>query len=581
MLKIQSLFLSLLLVGSVAFTSCSDDDDNGGPNWAQATDLVVNKEAVALAGTAPAKLVVKSPSIPEASSDAAWLTVGDVAHKDGSKSLYEIELTAEPNPAYEARTATVTVKCGNKSKSVTVTQYQCEAVNILSVTPGNELDANGGTLKITFEATAEVNVVYPEWLTRMEPRSIDEGSVEFSYNANVSSEARGGDIVISLVKDASVSAVVAVTQEKAESSTNMSSNAMQLAAKLYAGVNIGNTLEVPGGETGWGNPVVNENYIRGLKQLGFNAVRVPCAWDSHVSDAASNTIDPKWLSRVDEVIGWIVANDMYAVLNIHWDGGWLEESCVNGYDEAVDKKQRDYWTQIATKLNHYDEHLLFAGMNEPGQQNQSQAGKEKSVKAIMAYQQTFVDAVRGTGGNNASRVLIHQAPFTNIDESTKGLYALPEDKVADRSMVEVHFYDPSDYTIMDKDGAWSPTIKLYWGSKFHVDGSDRNCTWGEESHVDSQFKKVQNYYVNKGIPVIVGEYSVSHDRSGVPGIDIARWKDSRAYWTGFGTASAKNHGCVPFYWETGGDIVRINGNAKNSYVIDALMKGAAAGNYPF
>ena len=581
MLKIQSLFLSLLLVGSVAFTSCSDDDDNGGPNWAQATDLVVNKEAVALAGTAPPRLVVKSPSIPEASSDAAWLTVGDVAHKDGSKSLYEIELTAEPNPAYEARTATVTVKCGNKSKSVTVTQYQCEAVNILSVTPGNELDANGGTLKITFEATAEVNVVYPEWLTRMEPRSIDEGSVEFSYNANVSSEARGGDIVISLVKDASVSAVVAVTQEKAESSTNMSSNAMQLAAKLYAGVNIGNTLEVPGGETGWGNPVVNENYIRGLKQLGFNAVRVPCAWDSHVSDAASNTIDPKWLSRVDEVIGWIVANDMYAVLNIHWDGGWLEESCVNGYDEAVDKKQRDYWTQIATKLNHYDEHLLFAGMNEPGQQNQSQAGKEKSVKAIMAYQQTFVDAVRGTGGNNASRVLIHQAPFTNIDESTKGLYALPEDKVADRSMVEVHFYDPSDYTIMDKDGAWSPTIKLYWGSKFHVDGSDRNCTWGEESHVDSQFKKVQNYYVNKGIPVIVGEYSVSHDRSGVPGIDIARWKDSRAYWTEYVTASAKNHGCVPFYWETGGDIVRINGNAKNSYVIDALMKGAAAGNYPF
>lgn len=573
--------MSLLFVGSVSFTSCSDDDDNGGPNWAQATDLVVNKDAVALAGTAPATLIVKSPSAPEVSSDANWLTVGDVAHRAGSKSLYEIELIAEPNPAYEARTATVTVKCGNQSKTVSVTQYQSETVNILTVNPGNELDANGGILKIAFEATAEVNIDYPEWMTRMEPRSIDEGSVEFSYSANMGSEARGGDIVISLVKDASVSAVVAVTQDKAELSTDMSSNAMQLAAKLYAGVNIGNTLEVPGGETGWGNPVVNQNYIHGLKQLGFNAVRVPCSWDSHVSDAASNTIDPNWLSRVDEVVGWIVGEGMYAIVNIHWDGGWLEESCANGYDEAVDKKQWDYWTQIAAKLNHYDEHLLFAGMNEPGQQNQSQAAMEKSVKAIMAYQKTFVDAVRATGGNNATRVLIHQAPFTNIDESTKGLYALPEDAVADRSMVEVHFYDPSDYTIMEYDGQWGSKVKLYWGSKFHVDGSDRNCTWGEESHVDAQFKKVQDYYVSKGIPVILGEYAVEANRSSIPGIDLDRFKDSRAYWTEYVTMSAKNHGCVPFYWEIGIDITRTSGSARNQYVIDALMKGAAAGSYPF
>lgn len=356
--------------------------------------------------------------------------------------------------------------------------------------------------------------------------------------------------------------------------------AAEVARQMFAGINIGNTLECPDGEGTWGTGKVTIEYIRGLKAAGFNAVRIPCAWNSHLSSADKNTIDPAWLDRVEEVVGWIIGEDMYAIVNIHWDGGWLEESCVNGYDADVDKKQSTFWTQIANKLGHYDEHLLFAGMNEPGQQNQTQAGQEQSVNAIMAYQQTFVNAVRGTGGNNASRVLIHQTPFTNIDEGIRGLYKLPEDPAADRSMVEVHFYDPSDFTIMDKDGDWSPTVKLYWGKDNFVEGSDRNCTWGDESHVDAQFAKVQNYYVSKGVPAIIGEYGVTAVRN-IAGMDVDKWKASRAYWTEYVTKSAKDHGCVPFLWETGGDINRANGSQTNAYLFNALMNGAANGIYPF
>lgn len=363
--------------------------------------------------------------------------------------------------------------------------------------------------------------------------------------------------------------------------------AAQIAKDMFAGVNIGNTLEAPDGEGAWTRSVTVD-YIRGLKAAGFNAVRVPCAWDSHIdgkttAEKAKNIIKADWLERVDEVVGWIIGEGMYAIVNIHWDGGWLEETCVNGYDEAVDRKQSTFWTQIANKLNHYDEHLLFAGMNEPGQQNMSLAGQQESVKAIMAYQQTFVNAVRGTGGNNASRVLIHQTPYTNIDEGVKGMYALPEDPAADRAMVEVHFYDPSDFTIMDKDNAWNGPnnpIKLYWGAANHVAGSDRNCTWGEESHVDAQFVKIQNYYVSKGIPAIVGEYGVEANRN-IDGMDVDKHQASRAYWTEYVTKSAKNHGCVPFLWETGGDIDRTSGSLTNAYLFNALMNGAAAGSYPF
>ena len=157
---------------------------------------------------------------------------------------------------------------------------------------------------------------------------------------------------------------------------------------------------------------------------------------------------------------------------------------------------------------------------------------------------------------------------------------MPTDIVADRALVEVHFYDPSDFTIMEKDGDWSPTVKLYWGKDNFVEGSDRNCTWGDESHVDAQFAKIQNYYVSKGIPAIIGEYGVEANRN-INGMDVDKHLASRAYWTEYVTMSAKKHGCVPFLWETGNDINRTDGILTNAYLFNALMNGAANGIYPF
>lgn len=581
-MKIKTLFLTLALCAGISFTACSSDDDD--KSWSEATKLEVSKTAISLAGSASQTLVVKASQTPAVTADVDWLHIGQPIPRQGSKNLYDIEVEADVNPGYEPRTGNITVTCGAEKSVVAVTQFASETVLIAGVTPSAQLNPNGGSIVVNYSSTGDVVVEAPTWLTQVQSKALTENSVEFSYNANLTAAARTGEIVITLVKDNSITASVSVSQDKAEQSSDMSSTAKELAAKMFAGVNIGNTMEPPTGEGSWGAAKVNPQYIAGLKALGFNAVRVPCAWDSHVSDPATNTIDPAWLDRVDEVVSYIVNEGMYAIVNIHWDGGWLEESCVNGYDEAVDKKQRDYWTQIASKLNHYDEHLLFAGMNEPDQQDQGNAGKEQSVKAIMAYQQTFVDAVRATGGNNAKRCLIHQTPFTNIDKGVEGLYSLPTDQVADRSLVEVHFYDPSDFTLMSKDGEWGAgsTVKLYWGAANHVSGSDRNCTWGEESYVDAQFKKMQDAYVSKGVPVIVGEYSSAiRSASAFSSFDEAAWKASRAAWNEYITKSAKTHGCVPFYWETGGDINRSNGTAFNSYAIDAIMAGAQAGNYPF
>lgn len=351
--------------------------------------------------------------------------------------------------------------------------------------------------------------------------------------------------------------------------------AVTIASRIHAGINIGNTMEVPGGETGWGNPAVSKTYIDGLKAMGFNAVRIPCAWDSHIIDTSTHRIDPAWLDRVSQVVGYCLDNDMYAIVNIHWDGGWLEESVTQGYSSEVDDKQRALWTQIATRLNGYDDRLLFAGCNEPGQQAQDKVDAA-AVQAITAYEQTFIDAVRATGGNNATRCLIVQGPYTNIDRTVEG-YTLPQDRAEGCLMVEVHYYDPYQFCLMEEDADWGKVF-WYWGAENHVSGSPRNATFGEEDTVKAQFLKMKTRYADRGIPVILGEYSAT--RRTVAG-NQAKHDRSRGYWNEVVTREAKNHGLVPFHWETGSEVDRTTGAVIDSYVIDGIMKGAAAGSYPF
>ena len=167
---------------------------------------------------------------------------------------------------------------------------------------------------------------------------------------------------------------------------------------------------------------------------------------------------------------------------------------------------------------------------------------------------------------------------------------MPVDVVPDRLMVEVHFYDPYQFTMMNHDENWGKVF-LYWGKDNHVAGSIHNATAYEEDYVKEQFQKMKAAYVDKGIPVIVGEYSAmkrtkTDKIDGTSGlaysdIDEEMHNKSRAYWNEVVTREAKNHGCVPFYWETGGDMERISGKAKEAYAIDGVMKGAKEGKYPY
>jgi hypothetical protein len=328
---------------------------------------------------------------------------------------------------------------------------------------------------------------------------------------------------------------------------------------MKVGWNLGNTLEAICGENAWGNPNTSQTLINAVKNGGFNTVRLPCAWDCHTNNGV---IDAAWIARVKAVVDYCINDNLYVVLNIHWDGGWLENH-VNKTDQAaVNAKQKNYWTQIANYFKNYNEHLLFASANEPG------ASTAEEMAVLMSYHQTFVDAVRATGGNNSSRTLIVQFP---IDMGT----TMPSDKISGRLMYEFHDYTPYQYTLMTEDASWGKMF-YYWGSGYHSTvESDRNATWGEESYVESDFAKYKSAFVDKGIPVIVGEYAAIQ-RSNPK--ELSLHLASRKYWYKYVTNAMIRYGLIPITWETGSMFDRNTGAVKDQDALDAIMQGVGGSN---
>jgi endoglucanase len=353
--------------------------------------------------------------------------------------------------------------------------------------------------------------------------------------------------------------------------TGMSSNAVTLAGKIKAGINIGNTLEATGGETAWGNPQITLQQIQLIKQSGFTAVRLPTSWDQY-ADQRTGKISDAWLARVKQVVQWCVDSGLYVVVNIHWDGGWLDNNITSSAQASVNMKQKAYWEQIATTLRGFDEHLMFASSNEPPAKDANQ------MAILMSYYQTFVDAVRSTGGRNAYRVLVVQGPSTDIDLTDSLMNTMPTDTVPGRQMAEIHYYSPYQFALMTADATWGNQF-FYWGAGYHsTTDTAHNPTWGEEAYLDAEFAKMKQKFVDKGIPVVMGEFGAIRRSTQLSGADLQLHLNGRAYFLNYASRQAIANGLLPFYWDNGAPDFAIfdrrAGTVSDQQALDALVRGA-------
>lgn len=439
----------------------------------------------------------------------------------------------------------------------------------LSVSSSEELfTADGGTSEVTVSSNTKWSISNAaSWFTATASTTNGNGKISLTVQPNPTTSERSAVISVtagSISKEIKLRQLgKSISDSIPADATGMSSNAVQLAAKFKLGINIGNTLEAIGGETGWGNPKVTQALIDKYKQSGFTAVRIPSSWDQYANQTTGKISD-QWLDRVKQVVQYCIDDSLFVVLNIHWDGGWLENNITTSAQSSVNAKQKSYWKQIALKMRDFDEHLMFASANEPN------ASDATSMSVLLSYHQTFVNAVRSTGGRNTYRTLVVQGPSTNIDYTNNLMNTLPADPTPNRMMVEVHYYDPFQFTALSADASWG-NMFYYWGQNNHstIEPS-RNATWGEEDFVLAEFPKMKAKFVDKGIPVIVGEYGAY--RRTTP-LDMDKHQASVDHWITFVTQKEIANGLKPFWWDTGGMIDRSNYTIKDQRTLDAIMLG--------
>lgn len=333
--------------------------------------------------------------------------------------------------------------------------------------------------------------------------------------------------------------------------------AMELSKLMTPGWNIGNTLDATPTETSWGQPLINQALLNGIKAAGFKSVRVPVTWSTHAD--TSHNIDPAWMARVTQVVKYARNAGLYVIINVHHDGYELLNTT---YAEQAKNNAHlaKLWTQIANNFKHHDDYLLFAGINEVGKSDTvwGQPKAQEWLDVVNGYNQVFVNTVRATGGNNAKRHLVVQGYETNIDISYAST-VLPTDTIANRLFFEVHYYDPYNFTINGDSSQWQ------WGAS----STDPNAeTWANEAYTDAQFDKMKTRFIDKGVPVIVGEYG-AYLKPDYPGM-----APYRKAWAAYVTRSMSQRGLLPMWWDTGEMIDRNTGAPKLPDMLEVLVNNA-------
>ncbi len=334
-------------------------------------------------------------------------------------------------------------------------------------------------------------------------------------------------------------------------------DAASAVVNMGVGWNLGNTLDSNSGdvnnmwieaftdrstsayETAWGQPVATRELIKMFRRAGFNAIRVPVTWYPHmgtvtvsmvgqsahwdVSTWKGYDVDPAWMARVKEVVGYVLDEGMYCILNVHHDTGEYSTSWLRA-DTAVHEAVKDrfcaLWKQIATEFEPFGQRLIFESFNEmldaKGTWNHS---TDDAHEAINLYNADFVSTVRSTGGNNAKRNLILNTYSSSPDPESLSAFRLPPDSTEGHLMAEVHSYAPYNFA---------------FDTNYPKEVFDTDC----ENDLKAIISNVNKYLVSRGIPCVLGEFGCTTKRAESEVI-----KQAQCY-----VSNATQYNIACFYW---------------------------------
>jgi len=356
---------------------------------------------------------------------------------------------------------------------------------------------------------------------------------------------------------------------------------------IKAGWNLGSTLdavthwETPmvTEETVWGNPKATQALFNGVKQSGFDIVRIPCTWIGLIGPTPDYTISEARLKRIAEVIGYAkTAGIKVIIINMHEDGhtdgdgrAWGFVNMPAAINDAAKKSEirnqlSKVWTQVAEYFKNYGDYLIFETLNEVHSGNWgngSGPAYENEQDILFDWNQAALSAIRATGGNNATRfVAVPGLGGTEPDivvAANNRNKLLPDDGANGKNklIVAVHYYTPGQYTVAEENNESFPLIHT-WG------------TQAERNALNHNMELLKTNFIDNGIAVYFGENGAQTDTRSNMSQTI---KDTHLdYITSVATA-ARQIGIPPIYWDNGADfkiLERSNGRPKTGLWADVL-----------
>jgi endoglucanase len=488
----------------------------------------------------------------------------------------------------------LSVSCGEKNKTMEIPlPSQKPAPTAISLSkPDWAAPTEGGTFTLTISSPKTPSLsATPGWLTLTKGNFVDyKLTVSVKAEANGTYDARTATLTVSAAGVSPVDFKITQAGKTAVPDPTLpNNNAVKRMKELGVGWNLGNQLDAledgfsasddkygwPD-ETCWSNQKATQQTFDKIKSYGFTYVRIPVTWTRFIGPAPDYTLDATRLERVAEVIDYAHNAGLSVVMDTHHDECWFisfrkeldariaagkidasrRDALIARYKQVywlnigdavndpalnaeIKAKIRAVWTQLANRFKSYGSWLMFEGFNEIndggwGGSDDFEADPTRQCNILNEWHQVFVDAVRATGGSNATRWL-GVAPYAANPKYVDYL-KLPTDS-AHKIMVSFHYYDPSEFTIGDKQYS-------DWG---HTGDPTKKDKKGDEDYVKSTFGKLLDKYVKSDIPVYLGEYGCSlRDKN-----DTRRWS-FYLYWLEYVTKAARAYGFPAAIWDAGG-----------------------------
>lgn len=297
-------------------------------------------------------------------------------------------------------------------------------------------------------------------------------------------------------------------------------------------------------ETCWGNAKCTRTTFTKVYAAGFRTVRIPITWLKTIGDAPEYKIDEEWMARIVEVVGWARDAKLNVIINTHHDEDhyygsesmghrWLniiDATADENVNARVKEQIKGFWTNVANAFKDEGDYLIFESFNEinDGRWGGS-SNTDKQAGVLNQWNQVFVDAVRETGGNNATRWL--GVPTYAANPGMIRYFSMPDDP-ASKTMLSVHCYDPYNYTLAEG------LPQKYWGHK--------NNNPQDEKQLREVFSSLYANYIAKGIPVYMGEFGCSMR-------DHAKSKDwnNYLYYLEYYVKCSKSYGIPCILWDNG------------------------------